>query len=82
MNIGVHTSFKIRVFSRYMSRSGIAGSHICDILSCQSLEDQMYFDNSVFYYQHSVFLISCFTSSLVYALVIYCGIDYFTAFVF
>ena len=27
MNIGLHVSFKIRVFSGYMPRSGIAGSH-------------------------------------------------------
>ena len=27
MNIGVHVSFRIRVFSGYMPRSGIAGSH-------------------------------------------------------
>ena len=27
MNIGVHVSFWIRVFSRYMQRSGIAGSY-------------------------------------------------------
>ena len=27
MNIGVHVSFQIRVFSRYMPRSGIAGSY-------------------------------------------------------
>ena len=27
MNIGVHASFQIRVFSRYMPRSGIAGSY-------------------------------------------------------
>ena len=27
MNIGVHVSFGIMVFSRYMHRSGIAGSY-------------------------------------------------------
>ena len=27
MNIGVHVSFQIRVFSRYIPRTGIAGSH-------------------------------------------------------
>ena len=27
VNIRVHVSFRIRVFSRYMSRSGIAGSY-------------------------------------------------------
>ena len=27
VNIGVHVSFRVRVFSRYMSRSGIAGSY-------------------------------------------------------
>ena len=27
VNIGVHVSFQITVFSRYMPRSGIAGSH-------------------------------------------------------
>ena len=27
MNIGVHVSFRIMVFSGYMPRSGIAGSH-------------------------------------------------------
>ena len=27
MSIGVHVSFRIRVFSRYMPRSGIAGSY-------------------------------------------------------
>ena len=32
INIGVHVSFWIVVFSRYMPRSGIAGSHGCSIL--------------------------------------------------
>ena len=27
MNIGVHVSFRVRVFSRYMPRNGIAGSY-------------------------------------------------------
>ena len=33
MNIGVHVSFWIMVFSRYMPRSGIAGSHCSSIFS-------------------------------------------------
>ena len=33
MNIGVHVSFQIRVFSRYMPRSGIAGSYGNSVLS-------------------------------------------------
>ena len=33
MNIGVHVSFWIRVFSRYMEKSGIEGSHGNFILS-------------------------------------------------
>ena len=33
MNIGVHVSFQIRVFSGYMSRSGIAGSYGSSIFS-------------------------------------------------
>ena len=33
MNIGVHVSFWIRVLSRYMSRSGIAGSYSSSIFS-------------------------------------------------
>ena len=33
MNIGVHVSFWIMIFSRYMSRSGIAGSYISSIFS-------------------------------------------------
>ena len=33
MNIGVYISFKIRVFSRYVPRSGIAGSHGNSIFS-------------------------------------------------
>ena len=32
INIGVHVCFWIVVFSRYMPRSGIAGSHGCSIL--------------------------------------------------
>ena len=34
MNIGVHVSFWIMVFSRYMPRSGIAGSYVNSIFSC------------------------------------------------
>ena len=33
MNIGVHVSFLIMVFSRYMPRSGIAGSYESSIFS-------------------------------------------------
>ena len=33
MNIGVHVSFQIMVFSRYMPRSGIAGSYSSSIFS-------------------------------------------------
>ena len=33
MNIGVHVSFQTRVFSRYMARSGIAGSYGNSIFS-------------------------------------------------
>ena len=33
MNIGVHVSFQIRVFSRYIPRTGIAGSHGNSMLS-------------------------------------------------
>ena len=33
VNIGVHASFRIRVFSRYMPRSRIAGSYRSSILS-------------------------------------------------
>ena len=33
MNIGIHVSFWIMVFSWYMPRSGIAGSHISSIFS-------------------------------------------------
>ena len=33
VNIGVHVSFQIMVFSRYMSRSGIAGSYGNSIFS-------------------------------------------------
>ena len=33
MNIGVHVSFQIRVFSRYMPRRGIAGSYDSSIFS-------------------------------------------------
>ena len=33
MNIGVHVSFRIRVLSRYMPRSGIAGSYGSSIFS-------------------------------------------------
>ena len=33
MNIGVHVSFQIRVFSRYMFRNGVAGSCSTSILS-------------------------------------------------
>ena len=33
MNIGVHISFRIRVFSGYMPRSGIAGSYGISIFS-------------------------------------------------
>ena len=33
MNTGVHVSFRIMVFSRYMPRSGIAGSYGSSILS-------------------------------------------------
>ena len=33
MNIGVHVSFRINVFSRYMPRSGIAGSYGSSIFS-------------------------------------------------
>ena len=33
MNIGVHVSFRIRVFSGYMPRSGIAGSYGNSIFS-------------------------------------------------
>ena len=33
MNIGVHVSFQIMVFSRYMPRSGIAGSYGNSIFS-------------------------------------------------
>ena len=33
MNIGVHVSFQIMVFSRYMPRSGIAGSYSNSIFS-------------------------------------------------
>ena len=33
MNIGVHVSFRMRVFSRYMPRSGIAGSYGNSIFS-------------------------------------------------
>ena len=33
MNIGVHVSFQIMVFSRYMPRSGIAGSYGSSIFS-------------------------------------------------
>ena len=33
MNIGVHVSFRIMVFSRYMPRSGIAGSYGESIIS-------------------------------------------------
>ena len=33
MNIGVHISFLIRVFSRYMPRSGIAGSYGSSVFS-------------------------------------------------
>ena len=31
VNIGVHVSFRLRVFSRYMPRSGIAGSYALPI---------------------------------------------------
>ena len=34
MNIGVHISFQTMVFSRYMPRSGIAGSYGSSIFSC------------------------------------------------
>ena len=33
MNIGVHVSFQIRVFSRYMFRNGVSGSYSNSILS-------------------------------------------------
>ena len=33
MNIGVHASFQIIVFSGYMPRSGIAGSYVTFIFS-------------------------------------------------
>ena len=33
VNIGVHVSFQITVFSRYMPRSGLAGSYGSSILS-------------------------------------------------
>ena len=33
MNIGVHVSFRVMVFSRYMPRSGIAGSYGSSIFS-------------------------------------------------
>jgi len=33
VNIGEHVSFQIMVFSRYMSRSGIAGSYASSIFS-------------------------------------------------
>ena len=33
MNIGFHVSFQIMVFSRYMPRSGIAGSYSSSIFS-------------------------------------------------
>ena len=33
MNIGVHVSFQITVFFRYMPRSGVAGPSSCSILS-------------------------------------------------
>ena len=34
MNIGVCESFQITVFSRYMPRSGIAGSYSSSIFNC------------------------------------------------
>ena len=33
MNIGVHVSFSVKVLSRYMPRSGIAGSYATSIFS-------------------------------------------------
>ena len=33
LNIGVHVSFRIMVFSRYMPRIGIAGSYVSSIFS-------------------------------------------------
>ena len=33
MNIGVHVSFHIMVFSRYMSKNGISGSYFSSIFS-------------------------------------------------
>ena len=33
MNVGVHVSFQIMFFSRYMPRSGIAGSYVSYIFS-------------------------------------------------
>ena len=37
MNIGEHVSFQIRVFSRYMSRSGISGSCSDSVLRLSNL---------------------------------------------
>ena len=64
MNIGVHVSFQIIVSSRYMPRSGIAGSHGSSIFSFLFINLFILLIN-FYFWLHWVFIAVCRLSVVV-----------------